>query len=839
MKDDCIKAVIQAVGREMSAPEIKAIEDGIRRELRRMAGDPETLKLSADERLLEAADRARAAFLGEKALKARREALAVLKHSQVATALEAFGSDKITGMRHLLAFHADAKGSVLSVESRAEAIEAEAFSQMLGTLEATNPRFFGLLENPEGVRTVVRELFSEDTGVPDASAGAREFKTVADALLQRFNRAGGKVGKLEDWGMPHHHSQRRVADAGRDTWVEKALPGLDRSRYANDDGSPMTDQQMVDMLGGVWETIATGGINKVEPGAARGRGMEANAHSEARVLHFKSADDFLAYQQEFGEKSLYEVLTDHIRGMADSIALVETLGPNPEHAYRLFRDVAQREAVMADPTRKGKVAKELVSLDNLYNAISGKTLPVADERLALAFDSLRKWLVASRLGSVPISSLPDEATMRMTAHVNNLDQMQLFRAQLATLNPTNATEKRLAQRAGLGLQSMISTLNRFGDESMRNTLASKLATFQMRVSGNNAMTEARRRAFGTTMMSSLGHLVREVDAPTKLDPLDHRILLSKGITETDWQVWRLAELEDWGMPAAEAMLTPEAIRRIPDEKLAGIGSPDATPAQLRADASTRLLGIVLEETNMAVVEPGARERAALYANLQRGTWKGELTRSVFLFKTTPISMVLRHWERGMSGPDARSRAGYLAALVASTTVLGMAAIQVDELLRGRDPVNMNPFEGKAGARNWMRALLKGGSLGIYGDFLLSEQTQQGQSPTAAFLGPVVGLGEEVLGLTQGNLIQLLQGKDTHVGAELLKFARGMTPLANNWYTKAVTDHLIFNQLQEMASPGYLARVRRRAQREFGQSYYWEMGETTPDRAPDLSAAWGE
>lgn len=429
--------------------------------------------------------------------------------------------------------------------------------------------------------------------------------------------------------------------------------------------------------------------------------------------------------------------------------------------------------------------------------------------------------------------------MRLTAHVNNLDQMQLFRAQLATLDPTNQMEKRLAQRAGLGLQSMIATLNRFGDESMRNTLASKLATFQMRVSGNNAITEARRRAFGTTMMSSLGHLVREADAPAKLDPLDHRILLSKGITDADWQVWRLAQLEDWGSPGAEHMLTPESIRRIPDEKLAGLGDGLATPAQLRADASTRLLGIVLEETNMAVVEPGSRERAALYSNLQRGTWKGELTRSVFLFKTMPIAMVLRHWERGMSGPDARSRAGYLAALVASTTVLGMAALQIDEMLKGRDPVNMNPFKGKAGARNWMRAMLKGGSLGLYGDFIMSEQTQHGQSPTAAMLGPVIGLGEEAFGLTQGNLVQLLQGKDTHAGAELLKFARGMTPLANTWYTKAVTDHLIFNQLQEMASPGYLARVRGRAQREFGQSFYWEPQDVAPSRAPDLASAIGD
>lgn len=837
MKQKCIDEVNKAAGRAFSAAELRAIEDAIAREARRLARDPEARKLTGDERLFEAARRAREDFLAEQDLKARRDALAVIKRAQVEQVLQTFGTDRIAGLRRLLAFHADGKGSALSVESRSEAIEAESFSQMLGTLEATNPKFFGLLENPEGVRVLVRELFGEDTGVPEARAGAAQFHEVADGLLQRFNRAGGKVGKLEDWSMPSHHSQRRVAAAGRDSWVEAIFPKMKRSRYVNDDGTLMSDQQLVELLRGAWETIATGGINKIEPGSARGRGMEANAHSEARVLHFNSADDFIAYQAEFGEKSLYEVLVGHIKGMADSIALIETLGPNPEHTYRLLRDQAQQDAVLAAPSRRGKVAKELASLDNLFNATSGKTLPIADERLAQGFDTLRKWMVASRLGSVPISSLPDEATMRLTAHVNNLDQMQLFRAQLATLDPTNQLEKRLAQRAGLGLQSMIATLNRFGDESMRNTLASKLATFQMRVSGNNAITEARRRAFGTTMMSSLGHLVREVDSPAALDAGDHRILLSKGITDADWKVWRLAELEDWGTPGAEHMLTPEAIRRIPDEKLATLGGQGITPAQLRADASTRLLGIVLEETNMAIVEPGTRERAALYSNLQRGTWKGELARSVWLFKTMPIAMVLRHWERGLSGPDARSRAGYLAALVASTTVLGMAALQVDELLKGRDPVNMNPFEGKAGARNWMRAMLKGGSLGLYGDFIMSEQTQHGQSPTAAFLGPVVGLGEEVFGLTQGNVIQLLQGKDTHAGAELLKFARGMTPLANNWYTKAVTDHLIFNQLQEMASPGYLARVRNRAQREFGQSFYWDPADASPDRAPGLATAW--
>lgn len=839
MKAPCIQAVTQAVGRPLSEAELKSIEDRISREMRRLGREPDVLALTREQRLFEAAKRAAEGLLAEQAKKAQRDALTILKHAQIEQALATFGGDPIAGLRRLLAFHADAKGSAMSVESRAKAIEADAFRQMLGTLEATHPKFFGLIENPEGVRALVRELFGEDTGVKEAKAGAAEFHRVAEDLRQRFNDGGGKVGSREDWNLPQHHSQMRIAAAGRDAYVEKTLPRLNRERYVNEDGSLMSDAQVIAFLSEAYTTLSTGGVNKIEPGTRGAASIEANHYSEARSIHFKSADDFLAYQADFGELSLYDVLTRHVRGMADSIAMVETFGPNPEHAYRFFRDQARRDLTMADPTRRGKIAKELVSLDNLFDYTTGKTLPVADERLARGFDTLRKWLVSSRLGSAVISSLPDEATMRLTAHVNNLDQVRLFRNELATLNPANQLEKRLAQRAGLGLQTMISSLNRFGDESMRNTLASKLATATIRAQGLAAITEARRRAFGTTMMSALGHLTRDVDAPGHLDPSDYRILRSKGITEADWQVWKRAELEDWSAAGGEAMLTPESIYRIPDEALTGIGGADTSPAQLRREAATKLLAVVLEETNVAVVEPGARERAAVYANLQRGTWKGELARSVFLFKMMPIAMLLRHWERGMSMPDRASRAGYIAAMMATTTVLGMLAMQVDELLKGRDPANVNPFEGKAGARNWVRALLKGGSLGIYGDFLFSEQTQHGQSPTAAMLGPVIGLGEEMLGLTQGNLVQLAQGKDTHAGAEVLKFAKGMTPFANLWYTKAATDHLLFNQLQELASPGYLARMRSRSQREFGQSFYWDPAELTPARVPDLSAAVGE
>ena len=843
MKPECIEAVNEAVGRELSEAELKGVEERISRHLRQNAArDPQgTLAMTAEQRFIEAAKSASEEFKIEQAKKAQRVALQVIANARIERHLAQFGGEKLDGLARVVAFHADRKANFLSVESRARAIERDALRQMIGTMEVSNPRFFGLFENSEGVRALVKELFGEDSGIKEAKEGAAQFKAVAEALRQRRNRAGAHTGKLEDWGIPHHHSQLKVAKAGREQWIADIMPKLNRSRYTNADGSLMNDSDLNVFLTHAWETIATGGVNKIEPGQPHGTGMRANRGNESRYLHFKDADSYLEYQAKYGEHTPYEVMLQHINGIAKDIALVETFGPNPDHAFRMFLDIAVQEATLASPTKAGKIQKQVVSLENLYNLTAGKTLPVASERLAKSFDTLRHWLIASRLGSAVISSFSDEATLYLTAHVNNLPKMRVLANELAALNPANAMEKRLALRAGLSLNVMIASLNRFGQDNLGTSFSSKLATGVLRASGLIALTEARRRAFGVTMMSSIGQLTRDFDSLAKLDKVDRRILASKGVTETDFAIWRKAQLEDWG-GGNNTMLTPESIYRIPDEALAGLAD-DLFPNMpvdartLKERAATRLLGAVLEESDVAVIEPGVKERALMMANLQRGTWKGELARSFFLFKSFPISMIERHFMRGMSMETGGGKAAYIATLIAATTVLGAVALQVNEVLSGRDPRNLNPFE-KGGVRNWIHAMLKGGSLGIYGDFLFSEQTQHGGSPVATIMGPVIGMGEDMLNLTQGNLVQLAQGKTTHAGAELVRFVKSNTPGANLWYAKAALDHLIFHQLQEYFSPGYLATMRSRAYREFGQQYWWEPGEVVPERGPDPTAIVG-
>ena len=114
----------------------------------------------------------------------------------------------------------------------------------------------------------------------------------------------------------------------------------------------------------------------------------------------------------------------------------------------------------------------------------------------------------------------------------------------------------------------------------------------------------------------------------------------------------------WGN-GNNTMLTPESIMRIPDSAVKHLGEPE----RVKFEAMRKLLGAVTEEVDMAVITPGAREQLITGSGIQRGTWKGELTRSVFLFKSFPISVVMRHWSRAMGMPSAGGRAAYIARLL--------------------------------------------------------------------------------------------------------------------------------------------------------------------------------
>ena len=845
MRPECIKAVTQAIGRALTQPEIQGIEDRLRRNMRQLAQtDPTWQSKTTADRFSEGAARAAQELVSEQQLKRRRVALTILAHDRIESYMKRFPDQPLEGLDRMLAFSADGKSGILSIESSTRAIRDDALGRMLEVIDQTKGKFMGLFQDADGNLALVRELHGEDSGNGAAKVAAKQFKDTAELLRERFNRAGGDVGFLDDWSMPRDHSQVKVAK-DQAQWVSDHLKWANRAKYMKEDGAPMNDAELTDFLSHAWVTLATGGVNKLEPGQAAGNGMRANRGSESRQIHYKDAESFIAAQQAYGDRNLLELLTGHIDKAARDIALVESLGPNPNNQMRYFLDAGQKATVEADPTRFNKTERQRQKIERIYEEVAGTRPPPVSAALANGFDTYRALNVASRLGSAVITSITDEGTLALTAAMNGMPVMKVFANELRQLNPLDATDRRQAQRAGLGLNQLMGTLTRFGADGLGSSeqIAGRISKFSqtaaskvMQASGLTALTAGRQRAFGAVMLDTLGDMSRRFDSLARMDANDSKRLIGQGITETDWSVWRLATPEDW-RGTGDTVLTANSIYRIKDADLTPLAQQlSTTPQRLKDQAATKLLGAVLDETNMAVIEPGAREKSIVNSGSVRGTWKGELTRSFFQFKSFSIAMLMRHIGRGMAQETGWGKAGYISALVASTTILGGMAIQLSEIAAGRDPKDVTDDKkfGVPGLRFGLASFLKGGAIGLYGDFLFSDTSQGGSSPLAALGGPIAGDLEQIFKLKDN----AADGEVNQTGAKLMRLAKSHLPAANLWYTKAALDHMVFNQMQEYFSPGYLSRMKGRAQKEFKQSYWWDPADSTPARGPNLGSTVG-
>lgn len=835
MRQACITAVEQAIGRSITQAEARNIEARIRNAMVMVARQQGNAyqSLSKQEQLRAAANYAANELVAEAQKKAQRLRLQIAAHDAIEryTAEQVrLGADpnRLEAFERLLAGKADGKNNSTSVEVEAKGIAAGAMGRLADAWEAISPRMFGIFANKDGEEQFVRAAYGDTAGIrPEIIKAAKEWGAVAETLRTRFNAAGGDVGRLDNWGLPQAWSQDIAIQLGRDQFVNDMMGWVDRSIYRKDDGTLFNDAEMRKFLEEAWLTISTDGANKQKNVTGYGAAIKANRNNKARQLHFKDGMSSVEALRKWSGRSVFEAMAGHVSRMARDVALVEKFGPNADLTVEYFIQALADESKVALAGQPGFKAslidRRAASAANLYNYVAGNNPPPANLRVAQAFSALRSLFVAAKLGSATVTSISDEGTLILTSRVNNLPMFKVFRNEMRAFNLADRAEKQRARRAGLLVNTMLDEVNRFGDETLGSHVPAKIASTVMRLSGLNAVTEARRRAFSVTMMDTIGQLTRQYQRVQDLDPQDWKILRSKGITQEVWDIWRKAKPDTWS--GSDTVLTPERIYQVQ-----GVSDLD------KERAATKLLAVVIDERDIAVIEPGAREKATLLGGTIPGTATGELARAFWQFKTFPFAIINRHWRRGLGMySNTSGKVGYIATLVALQTVMGAIAMEIGDILSGKDPRTLNP-ESAYGPKNLIAALLKGGALGLYGDFLFADATTYGRTLAGAIGGPMLGAIEDTYKLTVGNVQEFSQGKDTNFGAEAIRAARGYTPGASLWYTKTATDRLIFNQMQEYFDPGYLARARAKAKREYGTTYWWNPGQPiSRARAPELEA----
>jgi hypothetical protein len=830
MKPHCIQAVQLAAGRALTQAEIQKIDDRISATMRRLARQDVQgwAAKSTDQRVLEGAAQAMKDIQAEAQLKVQRAQLQVVKTAAMESRVVDLMANYATGRSKALVHEMDQTASYI------EGIKREHVAQLMDLLDAVESRQGasvarrGLMllfdaENPTMRVDLATEIFRNADGSSGntlAQKGAKAWLDTIESMRQRFNFAGGDVGKLEYGYLPQPHDQARVRGAGtaaaRDKWVGDILPLLDRSRYLLEDGKQMSDTQLAQVLNGVWETISTGGLNKKEPGQFAGTGARANAGSASREIHFKDSSGYLAYMRDYGMGDMYDAMLGHISGLSRDIGLVERYGPNPAQQMRLQFDLAEK----ADLGIKRAFGMRPQSY---WDVLSGKSGMAEHGSIARVAQDIRNIETFGKLAGAVLSSVTDLGTYFVTTGFNKLSYWEAVKN---IVKQSSGDTRDFLTMHGIIAESMVSNLNRWSGDNIRNNWSGRLANSTMKLSLMNAWTDTLRRAFSMTMMNGLAKLSKTDWAG--LSEWDRSHLTRKGITEDDWNVIRAGQLTDFN---GAQFLTPEAIR----------ASGDARANEVVA----KVIGLITDESEYAVINPDLATRTLQSGGgMPAGTIRGELARSVMQFKSFPVAMISRHWRRmldapqGLDGaPALANRLAYGGAMMVALTSLGAVAFQAKQIVQGKDPLDMTT------PKFWMRAVAQGGGLGIVGDFLLTDPTENPGDSTANAIknlaGPSIGSAYDLVGkLGIENVYEAAHGKDTHLGAEGVRFARGHLPYLNLWYAKAALDHAGLHALQENLSPGYLSKMQQRARRDWNQDYWWKPGSNAPDRVPDMTAVGG-
>lgn len=781
--------------------------------------------MTSQQRDMAAASKAMEGIRAEAAKKLEQAELQIQRTAEVETRLQAM--QEARGERGRV----DALSRDAQITDRMATFERKAaMGRLMSLIEASTSKEGASLgrkalmtlfdaENPKMTGDIVREIFKAadgSSGNAMAQKAARAWLDTIEELRTRFNAAGGDVGKLDYGYTPQPHDTSRIRKAGKDAWVEKIAPGLDRSRYLYEDGMRMSDDDLKEMLGKVYDTLSTDGVNKMEPGKFTGSGKRANRGSDPRQIHFADGDAWVNYMREFGRGTIYDAMMGHVAKMTRDITLVERYGPDMTSQVRLQLDMARKADGI--PGSEPLTNWHTVDPATYFKIISGEVGMPKSEALARTGAMVRNFQTAAKLGGAVVSSVTDLGTLAITAGYNKLGYWQVLKdiARQGT-----AESREFMATHGMIADSIADNLNRWSGDHIGVDWSGKMSNAVMRFSLMNAWTDGLRQGFTMTMNASIAKMAKT--AWGQLDEFDRARLSKAGITEADWAIVQQAQ------PAiykGRELITPQGIA-------------DQTVA-------AKVFGFINDETEFAVINPDLTTRAfSTWGGQQAGTPLGELARTTMQFKSFPAAMVTRHWRRIAEmdkvdgAPAAANRMVYGTALLTTLMGLGAIATQAKQILAGKDPIDMTP-DDSTGARFWAKAAMQGGGLSILGDLFLVDPSTSFGDQAGNFaknaLGPTVGSAADLaLKNIAGNIWEASLGKDTHWEAELANWAKSNTPGASLWWIKPMLDRGIMDQFNESMSPGYLSKMKARAQRDFRQGYWWAPGQTSPDRAPDLSA----
>ena len=840
--EQCIAAIRKAVGRDLSPADLEAVAETLqqRADARRQAGeDMATAEIKAAEEL---ANDAREAAIVER--RNRKINLATRARFRRHTeAWVAAGHDPALALKAWnVGVNTRGPGNRLSVDARQRSWLKKFVGGMLHDLDKADRSLVDILGKGHLDREIMREMWEigRDGGQPGRTGSAQALQIaeilhkVQESARLAQNDRGAWVRQMPGYIVRQSHNELRIRKMGYDAWRDFILPKLDAEQTFK--GRPPDE-----VLRASYDDIVSGGhlahiADDIDEALAgfTGAANLAKRASRARVLHFRSADDFADYHDRLGRGSLAEAVVHGLERAAQNIGLFEAWGTNPR---AMFDRERQRliDAAHGDP----KAVQALRSKDHDYQfmELTGETRIPANATLAVVGSVVRSVQSMAKLGGAVISSVSDLSMVAAESRARGNTILAGYKTALDSLarGRGKGEVRDIGNLIGAGTDGILgSVAARFmGNDDLPGTMAKLTRTF-FRLNLLSWWTDAHKRGVGLMVSNDLARHRRTAFADLRPDL--QQLLQGYGIGEAEWRLVQMMEtrgadgreyidptgvrglsdetIRSWMLATGqvERRKAPALARRATGREFERMEKtlkriPDAAVRRARDNIETGLRAYMVDRAETAVPTPTARERAVLTQGTQAGTPLGEAIRFMGQFKQFPITVLWKPISEVMHG--RRDMVG-LAHLIVASTMLGYVAMSAKEIAKGREV--RDPF-GDDAHSTWTAAMLQGGGLGIFGDFVFGEYNRFGRSLTATVAGPTLGTADDLLEIWA----RLRNGEDA--GAKAFQTMQANTPFLNLFYTRLAVDYMVSWHIQELLNPGALRRMERRMQREQDRSYF--------------------
>lgn len=728
-------------------------------------------------------------------------------------------------------------GKFDEVYTRHKSLERMAQVKMGRAVEQYRSKVGGFKQDTAGFLDVVREIGGVRTGNDIAAAAADAMRGSMDWLHGLYTSAGGIMGKLDDWIAPHVHTAELLKRGGRSQegaltkdqafaqWRDFMLPRLDRERMIDlNTGLPMNDQVLARAMREDFDGIVSRGLDQIAQKAAEGKqlfggsGGPARRRMDSRFYHFKDVEGFLEYNREFGlgDEGLFGAYMGHVGKMARDTALLQVMTPKPDAVMKNL-ELEMTGAGM------GATAKRMVG--GMYDILTGKADGHGD--LPGWYKFFNNWLHLKRaayLGGAPISALSDSFFGAYTAKMNGLDTTRVMKEYANLLNPASMEDRdiaRVAFQAASAVNGASLSGARFSDDLGQGGIFPFLSGVTNRMSGLATMTDAMKQAFH---IEAAGFMSRLQDLGQKWGDLDSAFrgsLEKAGVTEADWG----------HIMAAEKFTEPQSgAKYIRPEDVASVNQ----------DAAVRLSDWITAIGEYATNEPGLATRAITTGaglagqGLEHGSFLRLFFSNMFFAKSFGVSVMINHLMPAIR-EAGQGRWTRLATTAFGTTVMGALAMQVRQVVFGKDPKDMTTPEF------WVASMLQGGGLGLFGDFMFADTSRMNNSFAETIAGPIPSTLWNIA--KAGDLYSLgTEINVDRVAADLFKVANKEIPGIRLWYTRMIVERMMLDQVEKALDPSYNSRMRqmeKRMKKQSGQGFWWAPGQAIPERSPDLTTAGGQ